>query len=261
MNKIQNALSTIKPDCEFFHFGLDLTGLESRLLKNIQCHNFGTYSNYGAIEDIPKDARSFFEQIGNDPISADEQARIVQKLVKQVMQGFDAGSAWVDIRAFLPTPIYDLSRWHPDGKYYADDANDPKNQYKVLFTFKGAGTLLTRASPDLRAKLMQIHATETDEIQKRIKCAALIDPSTIETTPPGHGTIIIAGSKHAAFHSEPPIKESRIFVSVVPGTKVSIEDIRTFRGQPKTKIDVTTEERTRTTGSPTQSYAFKAYAP
>lgn len=41
---------------------------------------------------------------------------------------------------------------------------------------------------------------------------------------PHQGVVFIVGSDHAAVHSEPPIKEERLFLSVLPGTKEQIKE-------------------------------------
>ena len=66
---------------------------------------------------------------------------------------------------------------------------------------------------------------ELQEQDARAKLAELLDPAKAVTASSGQGTIFIVGADFAAVHSEPPIKEQRLFISIVPGSQTDIEEL------------------------------------
>lgn len=207
----------------FRHFDLGLTEKQHETVAKMRVGDTGSYDNFGDIGKIETDALKFFETLGNAPSEAKEQAAIVARLVERTIAGFESETAWVTIRALQPTNAFDVPRWHTDGYFYPPDAGD---QVKAVITLKGDGTLLNKLPKEKRADLMNLQRSSMDEMDSREQRAALIESSRTETTPAGCGTVFIVGSEHATVHSEPPIRSERIFISVLPGSREQIENLR-----------------------------------
>lgn len=61
--------------------------------------------------------------------------------------------------------------------------------------------------------------------QNRNSLARLLDRSKAISAKFGQATIYVVGAEHAAVHSEPPIHEGRIFLSILPGSKTQIQEL------------------------------------
>ena len=74
---------------------------------------------------------------------------------------------------------------------------------------------------DLREKFYSLQF----DPENRETIANMLDISQSIAAGPGHGAIYIVGTKYAAVHSEPPIHEERLFLSIVPGSKSEIQEL------------------------------------
>ncbi|MGI4851060.1 MAG: hypothetical protein ACRYGR_03895 [Janthinobacterium lividum] len=146
------------------------------------------------------------------------------------------------LRAFKETTAFDQPRWHMDGCYYESFDG---TQLKFAIVFKGPSTLFYPLSFDERQKftdftseswqkirtqfdqsLQQNTMTEEQiqdeknrlyEQEEKIFLSQMIQKSQIISLPSGQGMIFKVGNlTTAALHSEPPIKEDRLFLSIVP---------------------------------------------
>ena len=220
----------ILADADFSHFDL---GLDVRVLKNFQNLNIqstASYSNFGEPDHICAEIKKFLGGQGNDIVSAQVAAEAIDTIVKGVLGAFQSESAWVSLRSFSPTTEYDVPRWHTDGYYYEPFLGDQK---KVVATLKGAPTLINDLRGHLRQQFNALFSViPHDDIEGRKEIAALVDSSKTSQAFPGQGSIFVAGSARAALHSEPPIKEPRLFLSVLPGSSVQIEELRKRWNKP-----------------------------
>jgi len=236
MNHEIPNLNDLDKDACFSHFEDGLTEQEHATLAKIVIKTDGVYDSFGDLEKIKKDAAEFFEKLGNSPATAYKQAEIVDRLVKKAIAGFGSEAAWITIRASLPTDEFDTPRWHMDSWFF----KEKEEQLKAVFTLKGSTTLLYRADQDQREQINEIELATMDPMESRKRRMAILDASKAETTPAGCFTVMAASNAagnidHATVHSEPPIHEPRIFLSVLPGTKAEIAELKARWGR-KTEI-------------------------
>ena len=78
---------------------------------------------------------------------------------------------------------------------------------------KGKQTLFYAVSQDVR-KEFDLHR------DNRAFLSNLLNAAQAESTPKGYGAFFLVGDdESAAIHSEPPIHEERLFISVLPGRR------------------------------------------
>jgi hypothetical protein len=138
----------------------------------------------------------------------------------------------VAIRATLPGQEFDIPRWHHDGAFFKTPDGE---QRKVAVVLKGPATLFNDLQEEFRAAFREAsRAKKRDTARERLKIVELIDPARTQTGAVGQGAVFVAGEERGAVHSEPPLDSIRLFVSVLPGTKEQIEDLRQRWERPKT---------------------------
>ena len=109
--------------------------------------------------------------------------------------------------------------------------------YKLVAALKGAQTLFGNIQD--RAKYQELMDAEqqnnrtnadgspvyeAEAARIRTELTKVIQPANPLTS--GQATIYRVGDEYAVIHSEPPVREPRIFVSVLPGSKAQIEEFR-----------------------------------
>jgi len=160
-------------------------------------------------------------------------ADLVSRLSYGVQEGLSKDSAWVLLRVSLPTPEFDIPRWHSDGSYYTSSAP----VLKFVTTLKGDFTLFGEVRDSERFKALQDEemrawsyyqsdrpAFDREMMRIRRELAGIVDRQDIGDV--GKGVLYRVGDSAAAFHSEPPIRFPRIFHSVLPGSRAQIEEWR-----------------------------------
>jgi hypothetical protein len=128
------------------------------------------------------------------------------------------------LRSFTPTSEYDVPRWHQDGYYYAPYEGNP---YKFAITLKGPATLFYKLPPHLKENFLTLTREGMEKNgYNRQALATLLKPfkEAAFIPQPYQGAVFIVGSEYAAVHSEPPIHEERLFLSVLPGSKAQIKE-------------------------------------
>ena len=176
------------------------------------------YHQFGEIE-MTQGVADFLTQVGDNPspFALQTAARVIQ-IVNEVVQACGKETAWIHLRAFIPTDRYDLPRWHMDGSYYTpSEPNDPL--LKFVVTFVGPTTLFYLLPLESR-KMVERH-TRNRHYMKEF----CLEENTI-SPPLGQGAIFIGGPGFAALHSEPPIHQSRLFLSVVPCKQAQLAELK-----------------------------------
>jgi hypothetical protein len=211
-------------DESFSTFELGLGPEALRELQALKVSKTDSYDNFTSPETLGGDVKRFLTGIGNTPEDAAGAAAHIEKMVAQIKSGFGAEAAWVTIRASLPTDAFDVPRWHRDGSFF-DGAGE---QRKAAAVIKGPQTLLNDLPQSLSEKFTaMLRSFEDDTTENRRELEKLVDARDTRMAKDGEGIIFVVGSDRAAVHSEPAIHSERIFVSVVPGTKAQIEELRT----------------------------------
>ena len=140
---------------------------------------------------------------------------------------------WLAIRTFTPTNKYENTRWHTDGRIL--DTN--RKQFKLVSVPKGVSTMFVEPEQELRNKFLEIQKKRNlefnanfsnfDEVIKKYgkKIKKLFREEKVYQVKNNYMVEFNLGDPiTAAIHSEPDMKEPRIFFSLVFGTKEEIED-------------------------------------
>lgn len=221
-------------DKSFVNFDLGLAPEAMADMHSLNVKETSDYSNFGGTDVLRNDIARFLESQGNAPDHAGRVADVLDQVTKDSIGAVGAEAAFFTIRSFTPTDAFNVPRWHTDGWFYEPTEND--RQQKIALTLKGRTTLLNNLPDTLRGafhKLLRSFASDSTENRRTI--GKLINPADTETALPGQGTIFTVGDiKNSAIHSEPPIDSERIFMSIVPGTKAQIEELRQRWNVPST---------------------------
>ena len=179
------------------------------------------YEKYGDLENISLGVKDYLDSLSskNNNISA-IVANFINKAVGSVIKSVDSETAIVIIRAYTPSNELYSPRWHVDDNIFG-------NNYSITIALKGASTLFYNESNDLRDEFISINdaVEDADDIKTRMNLNNLFDSSKADySTEFGYGSTFLCGSeKNGAIHTHPAIYEDRIFMAIVPGSKVTIE--------------------------------------
>ncbi len=220
---LQQALKADKP---FAFFDTNSS------LEHLNVNAGATYNLFGTPETLAADLKEFIKALGNDGPASAAAAEKIDTLVKDILKGFDAEAGWITLRATMPTDEFNIPRWHQDGYFYEPFTGD---QRKAAVSLKGSATLLN----DLPLSRMEAfnaasRGNPNDDTEKRLAVAAVLDDAQTVQPRKGQGVVFIAGSTRGAVHSEPAMNEPRLFLSVLPGTKEQIEELRQRWNKPVT---------------------------
>ncbi len=143
----------------------------------------------------------------------------VTEVVRAIMVASGQETAWLCLRAFTPIDLYDLSRWHMDG-YYFTPTNKEDLMYKFAVTLRGASTLFYPVSQVERNKVWK-KTINREYMQAFCKQDQMVSPQQ------GEGVFFIGGrTDQSALHSEPSIRENRLFFSIVPCNEKQIGELK-----------------------------------
>ena len=182
--------------------------------SSIDIQRDGVYHHFGE-DNIEESMAHFFSEIGHNE-EALRTAISIKEIIRKVLEASRKETGWICLRAFIPTTRFDIPRWHVDGPYYAPD--EPEDLlFKFVLTLRGPTTLFYPLSPELRK------ITEKG-IHNRQYMKAVCKEENIISPQIGEGAVFIAGLFTAvtALHSEPPIHEHRLFLSIVPCTETQL---------------------------------------
>ncbi len=218
---MEHTFQMVGSKVAFAEFPITIPTKEKHILNHIKVVN-DFYNNYGNLEHFKAETSSFFESMGNDKEVSYSVACTIDKVVNDVIQAAHKETAWVSIRAFTRDKEYDVPRWHTDGYYFKPFKG---LVHKIVFTLKGPATLFYDMPEDVKRKFYKIGTSLRGHPKGREQIARLVDASKIYQPKLYSGVIFIAGDKNAAaVHSEPPIHEDRLFISIVPGSKEQIQE-------------------------------------
>ena len=223
-------------------FPINYTKKELECIRKIQITNGNVFSHFGKIGNI--NPSKFIQEIGsNSPTVANTFTTLVNKMVNAVCNGYDKDHAWIDIRATKPNDRFNIPRWHMDGSFFTETPEDRKQiQSKFVAIFKGPGTLMVNSTLKDKEKMndiMRANGPKTQEdfmkylndeqwqMDIRMKQNAIFARKKVKQLQNDEGLIFIVGNpEKALIHSEPPMTEQRIFISILPGTEKQIENLK-----------------------------------
>ncbi|MES2219246.1 MAG: hypothetical protein V4501_12650 [Pseudomonadota bacterium] len=217
MNKLPKE--ALNPQNPFTTFDLKFSSAEQAALDEMNINYTKSYDNFGNLTALKNETKEFLKSLGqSDAGQIEIISNLITNLVNTVISSFEKATAWVTIRASLTTDTWDLPRWHTDGYYYAPYSGE---QYKAVITLKGPGSLFYPLPNELRQQFNSLQLNPDN----RAIIAKLLDPAKAISIDIKKGVIFIVGADYAAVHSEPPIHESRLFLSIVPGSKTEIDEL------------------------------------
>lgn len=198
---------------------------ESYYFDQIQIENAANFDRFGPVCDWVDEIAAFLAAIGpNSQEIAFGAAGKISQIIEEVMSASRRACAWVHLGAFVPTAEFDAHRWHMDGPYYKTES--PFGfKYKFAATLVGDSTLfysLPRESAHLR-ELVWLRSRNKELMNE------IFPDSGILKMESKCGALFISGDyKRAALHSEPPISQSRLFLSIIAGTEEEIQHLKTL---------------------------------
>lgn len=225
---IERAKKSLSQHNKCAHFDLELDESDISAFNQARINVRANYNHLGTGKNLIAELKQFFEKLGNDSILSKKLAKTVQNICTNSLDALHQEAAWITIRASKPHSAYNTPRWHIDGNFYQTEAG--QDQYKIALGLKGAKTLFNDLSDDKIDRfvdmllLSSMHCDEDMGLRENI--ASLFDEKATHCAGQNQGSIFLVGDKHkAAPHSEPPFKEDRLFLSIVPGSKKQISTV------------------------------------
>ena len=183
----------------------------------------------------------FLENIGNN---SNENIiimnNIINKLIKNVCKSYQKNDFWIAIRVSLPNTDFNIPRWHYDGQFFLN--NPDAIQAKFVTVLKGPGTLFLKNEKESneifqkiklekRKELIKIknnNYQKMDEIDDKYrpiinKALNKFKKSELKNN---QGLIFTVNMEKHFIHSEPCINEPRLFISILPGSREDIDELK-----------------------------------
>jgi hypothetical protein len=233
----QNQLAQLSVEKTFDVFDLNLSPQDIEIVQSImidEANSFGKHetialNHYGDLDGYLEKVAYFLKKFGNSEENSLAAAQVIYKIIDNCLTMSDSPEAWIAIRVFKKNKTYHEARWHIDESLYKTDC---KYSYKLSCVLKGANTLLCDVSDETRKEFFKIQANKSQQRQYhttksvRSRLVDLLQGHTMHQAEFGQGIMFIMGDKTiGAIHSEPAIDESRIFISIVPGTHEQIQEL------------------------------------
>ncbi len=225
INNIRNYLKST--DKQFKIFDIKYTPEEKECIKNFNLYVDKIYEfNHFSVHNNLDNLKSFISEIGkNSNDSVNIITNLIKKLIKNVMKGYNKKDYFLIIKTFPVLEDFDIPRWHCDGQ---QKGFKPRNDISKFATvFKGPGTLFIKTTPDQRHKFTEIEKGWENTLEYRKKLDKEIEGERIQLKK-NQGAIFMARTVEdqltCGIHSEPPLHEPRLFLSILPGSKNEIID-------------------------------------
>lgn len=218
-------------------FDVHVTHEEQEAIREVSIQKeLGQFSYYGPVDEsfISRLKTHLGELDGNTSRVIDSLSSLITRVAINLQQSFSQEAAFVLVRVVLPNDHFVIPRWHQDGHYVQDASEE---EYKLVFTVKGPQTRFAEIVDFEKfqrciledAENVRLHEYDLDVYEQedlRIRKALASTVSESEPLREGCATMYRVGSSDARVHSEPHIKEPRIFMSVVAGSLDQIEKLR-----------------------------------
>ena len=88
-------------------------------------------NHFGEIASLQENVAAFLSEIGtNETEVVERAARRIHEIAIEIIKVSGRETAWVCMRASLPNSLFDIPRWHFDGKYYAERKITPSTNLR-----------------------------------------------------------------------------------------------------------------------------------
>jgi hypothetical protein len=218
-NDIQKAIKSLDADQPFQIFNLDLSANELNAFQALTISDSKEYNNLGNLAMLQTELKAFLKSIGHaDENTINLIVLAIDRIVTQSVKASGKETAWVALRATVPSTEFDIPRWHTDGYYY----EPRKNQYKFAIILKGPGTLFYKLPKSMKTKFESLEYKDNRPALAKL----LNNPARRQQLKLNEGAVFIVGEGDSGVHSEPPFSEQRLFLSVLPGSNTQIKEWR-----------------------------------
>jgi len=225
-------------------FTIKLTPEQINSIKEVKIEKeLDQFNYYGPVNEklVEKLTIHLSQLEGNTEEVIRTVSKIITKVAENTQKEFRQESTWVMVRVFLLNQEFEIPRWHQDGRYVTSNYQDNdghKKTGKLVFTVKGAPTRFAeitdqgkwdklKKEEQINTKTNYPHNRQTyHQEDMRIRKEFVTTVNETEPISKDQAVLYRVGGSDAKAHSEPPMNEPRIFMSVVPG---STEDIEKFR--------------------------------
>lgn len=224
-----NIREHIRSEKSYQIFDIKYSDKEKKYIKKFKIEKGGNFISFNNLDNL----EIFINNIGDNSDRAKRYLiKIIKKILKKILKAYKTEYYWIAIRIKLPSPFFDIPRWHCD-KYYFSSKD--KLQQKFITTLKGPSTLLIDTTDDekkyffeLKKDDLDVFELKSDEFDEKERkyIDENIKGKKIQLTN-SQGLIFAAGDKDKCLiHSEPKQDDNRIFISILPGTKDEIEELK-----------------------------------
>lgn len=218
------------------------SGISADILRNVKVKEEKTHHQYGTLETMAASLDQLFVSATN--MNAEERPKVIghiERLAASLMEATEQRSAYVTVRAFLPTQTAKSfeAGWHIDGGYLLPEGPE----YKLAIALSGRGTLLSAPTDgqrnqftalvtqalELECKRRRKEAREKyrntlDELMKQCKLTSMTDCSRAVL-------FQVWGEEKGLIHSTPLLDQHRVYASVVAGPAPGVARFRTKMGE------------------------------
>lgn len=234
-----NIQKILKSKKRFTLFDINYSDEEKECLKNFKIEKFSNYEHYGTIK-LNK-LKLFLKNIGNNNVKEVTILKnIIIKISKTIIDVYKTN--FFAIKIILSNKNnFMVPRWHRDDNFFGRT-----DESQFVTTLKGPSTYILENEKDnkifnnlFKKQFEEQAKSEKDnkDIFKLIDAIKIIDKyeeiyrkkllkAKILQPTNYQGVIFNIGNEKSAVHSEPEINESRIFISILTGTK---EEIKNFK--------------------------------
>ena len=241
MNNMEKYIQSSNHDFKIFK--LDYTKEELDCLSSLNIIKEDTFIHVGSIDAMTNIHKFLKKCINNDEKQISMLETIIMRLLMLVLRSFKTKYYWMDIRVTLPNNKFDIPRWHKDGRYFR---KSDKQSPKFGTTLVGPGTLLIKNTKKI-GKLFNhirdlifsdVNKLENKSISEMINVhdkyrpfyVKELDKMKIIQVKNNEGVIFYPQlnlkSIEGALHSEPKMDTPRIFISILPGSEIDINELK-----------------------------------
>lgn len=216
---------------------------EEKCINNFEINKYSSFKFFGNLENMTHEniLIPFLENLGNNSNkNIIIMNNIINKLIKNICKSYQKYYFWIAIRVSLPNTNFDIPRWHYDGPFFLN--NPDAIQAKFITVLKGPGTLFLKNEKESneifqkfksekRKELIKIknnNYQKMDEIDDKYrpiinKALSKFKKSELKNN---EGLIFSVNMDKHFIHSEPSINDPRLFISILPGSKEDIEELK-----------------------------------